>query len=149
LGILGTTVRLKERLTLHGKDEFAASRDADRRTFTARHVVILLSWGFWTYLTHTGFIARGSGATVFEVPEGAVLAVISVLSLSLGPLSASVIVVTLESDFSGSFLPLLGSFALADDCWLVLSGAASHRRPAYPPPKAMVIARRYANKAGI
>ena len=92
---------------------------------------------------------EASGATLFEVPEGAVLAVISVLSLSLGPLSASVIVVTLESDFSGSFLPLLGSFALADDCWLVLSGAKSHRRPAYPPPKAMAIARRYANKAGI
>jgi hypothetical protein len=57
-----------------------------------------------------------SDETLFEVPEGGVLAVISVFSLSLGPFSASVILDTLESAFSGSFLPLLGSFALADDC---------------------------------
>jgi hypothetical protein len=87
-----------------------------------------------------------SGAALFEDPEGAVLAGISVLSLSSGPLSASVILVTLESGFSGSFFLLLGSFALADECWLALaSGAESHCRPAYPPPKATEIARRYAN----
>jgi hypothetical protein len=91
-----------------------------------------------------------SGAALFEDPEGAVLAGISVLSLSLGPLSASVILVTLESDFSGSFLLLLGSFALADECWPALaSGAVSHCRPAYPPPKATEMATRYANNAGI
>ena len=140
---------LEELLTLHRKDEFAAGRDADRRTATSRHVVILLSWSFWTYLTHAGFVARGFGS-LFEVPKGAVLAVISVLSLSVGPLSASVILVTLDSGLSGSFLPLLGTFPFSDECWAVLlSGAASHRRPAYPPPKAMEIARRYANKAGI
>src|SRR5450631_2955446 len=61
---------LEELLTLHGKDEFAAGRDADRRTATSRHVVILLSWNFWTYLTHAGFVARGFGSDLIRSSGG-------------------------------------------------------------------------------
>src|SRR5882762_3926430 len=54
----GTTVPLKQRLTLHWKDEFALSREADRHAATSRYVVILLSRSFWTYLNHASLIAR-------------------------------------------------------------------------------------------